>query len=678
MEVTRCSTIVKKDKHNGHSHVSGQRFDNSIPSVYIVGNPNVGKSVLFNQLTGTYVSVSNFPGTTVELSRGIGQINTTKFNVIDTPGMYRFFPISEDELVAQEILLHDRPDLVIHVIDAKNITRMLPLTLQLLEAGLTVILDLNLMDEARNLGVEIDIKKLERNLGIPVVATTLTSKNGGVHLKERLVAQLENNSHEKASHKNSSHIQYPPDIEIALQEIEKYLQSSYPIRTRAIATLVLQKDYNVTELVREREGSRHTKILSIAKGVQAKFEAPSSLLIAESLNKASKKILAGAFKAGGKKQKGIAGKLSEAMIKPTTGIPIMLLALLIMYALVGVLGAQTLVAFLEESVFGSIVNPWMEQWIDQAIPWPVLRSLFGGEFGIFTMGLRYAVAIILPLVATFFLSFSIIEDSGYLPRLAMLIDRVFKKIGLNGRAVIPLVLGFGCTTMATIVTRTLETRRERLLSTIFLALAIPCSAQLGVMLGLMAGQPTLLAIWSSTVAGILLLVGYLANKIIPGEKANFYMELPPLRLPKISNIFVKTYTRMEWYFREVLPLFILASLLIWLGKLSGLFDLIVGGLEPLVEWMGLPRETAVAFLFGFFRRDYGAAGLFDLRNTLSGAQLLVAATAMTLFVPCIAQFAVTIKERGFKTALAISAFIFPFAFLVASLLFRVLSIFEVS
>ncbi len=169
---------------------------------------------------------------------------------------------------------------------------------------------------------------------------------------------------------------------------------------------------------------------------------------------------------------------------------------------------------------------------------------------------------------------------------------------------------------------------------------------------------------------VFLLVGYLAAKIIPGERASFYMEVPPLRLPKISNVLIKTYTRLQWYFFEVLPIFILASILLWLGKLSGVFDFIIGGLEPLVEFIGLPPEASVAFLYGFFRRDFGAAGLYDLNSAgvLVGIPLVVAAVTLTLFIPCIAQFSVMWKERGKKTALAIALFILPFAFFVGYIL----------
>ncbi|MFZ0546805.1 MAG: ferrous iron transporter B, partial [Candidatus Promineifilaceae bacterium] len=438
--------------------------------------------------------------------------------------------------------------------------------------------------------------------------------------------------------------------------------------------LLLQGDAEVMGVVREQEGALAEEIERIAARTQARFNQPLSYIVARHHQEAARQILRPVLTLPEKRLSGPAERLSEAMMNPLTGIPILLVALFLLYEFVGVIGAQTLVDFLENGIFGRYINPWVDQALAALIPWPVLRDLFGGEYGIITLGIRYAVALILPIVGTFFIAFSIIEDSGYLPRLAMLIDRVFKKIGLNGRAVIPMVLGFGCDTMATIVTRTLETRRERVLSTFLLALAVPCSAQLGVMLGLFAGQPKLLWLWVAIVTGIFLLVGFLAARVMPGEQPTFYMELPPLRLPTLTNVLVKTYTRMEWYFREVFPVFILASVFIWFGQLTGLFDLALNGLVPLVRWMGLPDETAVAFLFGFFRRDYGAAGLYDMRQIMSSSQLLVASTTLTLFVPCVAQFAVTIKERGWKMALAITAFIFPFAFLVGGLLSRFLAL----
>jgi ferrous iron transport protein B len=194
------------------------------------------------------------------------------------------------------------------------------------------------------------------------------------------------------------------------------------------------------------------------------------------------------------------------------------------------------------------------------------------------------------------------------------------------------------------------------------------------MMGLMAANPLMMVFWIGIVAGVFMLVGLLAARLMPGEKPTFYMELPPLRLPTLTNVLIKTYTRLEWYFREVLPMFLIASVIIWLGKLTGAFDVIVGLILPVIRWLGLPDQAAVAFLFGFFRRDYGAAGLYDLQTVMTNNQLLVATITLTLFVPCIAQFSVTIKERGWKAALGISAFVFPFAFLIGGLVNWILNV----
>lgn len=651
-----------------HCHTGPQAEPTGLPLVAIVGCPNVGKSVLFNALTGAYVTVSNYPGTTVEVARGRGRVGRTEVGVVDTPGMYGLLPITEEERVARRILLEERPAIVIHVVDAKNLERMLPMTLQLIEAGLPVIMDVNLMDEAERLGVQVDMEALERRLGVPVVATALTLGRGVSSLKERIAAYLTDHLDDHPLRSARIVVPYHPVIEEVLQNIETLLQATSPLNKRTMALLLLQGDDEVVSQVRAREDPRAESILRSAAAARARFSHPISYVVAQKQREVARGVLEHVMTLPERHVSGFAERLSEVMMNPLTGVPLLLLSLFLLYEFVGVLGAQTFVDFLEEHVFGLYVNPWVDRVLATFVPWPVVRELFGGPYGVITLGVRYAVAIILPIVGTFFIAFSIIEDSGYLPRLAMLIDRVFKKIGLNGRAVIPMVLGFGCDTMATIVTRTLETRRERILSTLLLALAIPCSAQLGVMLGLLAGRSDLLVLWASLVTGVFLLVGFLAAKVMPGERPTFYMELPPLRRPTFGNVLVKTYTRMEWYFREVFPMFILASVLIWVGRLTGLFDLALNALTPLVQWIGLPKETAVAFLFGFFRRDYGAAGLYDLRDAMNGVQLLVATTTITLFVPCIAQFSVMLKERGWKTALAIDAFVFPFAFLVGGLL----------
>jgi len=368
------------------------------------------------------------------------------------------------------------------------------------------------------------------------------------------------------------------------------------------------------------------------------------------------------------KPQGIAEKISALMMHPLTGFPLLFLILYCgLYKFVGVFGAGTVVGYLEETIYNTYLNPVLVKTFSSLIPWRILQDLVVGEYGILTLGLRYSVALILPIVTFFFLVFSVIEDTGYLPRLAMLIDRTFKKIGLSGRAVIPMVLGFGCATMATLVTRTLPTKRERLIATMLLALAVPCSAQLGVILALLGSHPMAMVLWAGIIMMVFLFIGFLTAKVLPGERPSFYIEIPPLRMPHLGNIFTKTYVRVKWYFMEILPLFLLASFLIWLGKLTRLFDFLIFLFTKPVAMIGLPKEAAKAFLFGFFRRDYGAAGLYDLHKNglLTGDQLLVACVALTLFLPCIAQFLINLRQRGWKTGVGISLFTLVVAFAVA-------------
>jgi len=357
-------------------------------------------------------------------------------------------------------------------------------------------------------------------------------------------------------------------------------------------------------------------------------------------------------------------RLGRALIRPITGVPALLLVLFVgLYLFVGRFGGGTLVDWLEGTLFGRWVTPLATR-VLAGVPNDALRALFVGDYGLLSLGLRYAIAIILPIVGAFFLFFSVLEDSGYFPRLALLVDRVFKRLGLSGRAVIPIVLGFACDTMATMVTRTLETRRERVLVTLLLALAIPCSAQLGVILALMAGQPFVIGVWALAVLGTFALVGWLGAEVLRGPAPTFHMELPPLRVPRVGNVLVKTATRMQWYFLEVLPLFLLASVLLWMADRTGVLAVMQQALRPVVAALGLPAQTAGMFIFGFFRRDYGAAGLYDLsrQGLLTPVQLAVAGVTLTLFVPCIAQFLMMVRERGVKTAALMLVFITLFAF----------------
>ena len=659
---------MRKKSQQTNNHTAEQQSTQISKRIILVGSPNTGKSIIFNALTGTYTSVSNYPGTTVEVARGKIRIDNETFEVLDTPGMYSLIPVTEEEDVTRRIIMKRESAIIIHVIDAKNLDRMLPLTLQLIEAGLPIILVLNMMDEAKKRGIDINSGILQNILGIPVVKTVAVTGEGITQLRKEISNITEGQIHLE----KKQLIVHNSAIESAISKITPLISNNTMSR-RALALLFLQDDQMIKRCEEKGfEKDTAKDIRRIVKKAQESLDEPIRYVMAmENQDEANHIVSKVVSEVSNQDSQNLPDRLSRIMTRPLTGIPIFLLVTYFgLYQFVGVFGAGTIVDFLEASVFEEYITPYITSLATTFIPWETIQDLFVGEYGVFTLGLRYAIAIILPIVGTFFFAFAIVEDTGYLPRMALLIDRVFKKIGLSGRAVIPMTLGFGCGTMATMVTRTLETKRERVIATILLALAIPCSAQLGVILGILSGNFMVTLIWMSTVLMTLLGVGLLTAIIIPGEKPSFYMELPPLRLPKLSNLISKTYTRMEWYFIEILPLFLLASLLIWLGQETGIFQIIVGGMTPLVNSLGLPDKTAEAFLFGFFRRDFGAAGLYDLQKAglLSPLALVVSAVTITLFVPCIAQFSIMIKERGLKTAISIAAFVFPFAFFVGYML----------
>ncbi|MDD2900097.1 MAG: ferrous iron transport protein B [Desulfuromonadaceae bacterium] len=630
----------------------------SVKKVALVGNPNVGKSVLFNALTGAYVTVSNYPGTSVEVSRGNAVIDGHLWQVIDTPGMYSIHTITEEERVAREILLHETPDVVLHVLDARNLERMLAMTIQLIEANLPVILIVNIMDEAERMGLKIDLELLQQRLGIPVIGAATARKRGLDEIRSAISSYATQQRVERR-------FPYGRTLEHDISEVVGCMEGEYILSRSSLAILLLQQDEEIIELVRHREGDGYAVLAEIVR--EKAFERRESFHLDLSLqrNAIVKNIINGVFDSPEKRVVTFSERISNWSVRPLTGIPMLMVVLYFgLYKFVGEFGAGTVVDLLEKKIFVDRVNPWMIASVKALIPWEIIQELIVGEYGIITLGFRYAVGIILPIVATFFIFFSFLEDTGYFPRLALLVDRLFKYFGLTGRAVIPMVLGFGCDTMATMVTRTLETVRERIIATLLLALAIPCSAQLGVIIALLAKAPGALAVWSICLLFIFLLVGLLAARVLPGEAPMFYMELPPMRLPQLSNVLTKTYTRMQWYFIEILPLFVIASVLLWLGKITGFFGTAVNAMTPVMASIGLPKEAAVAFIFGFFRRDYGAAGLYDLQTQglLNGRQLTVAAVTLTLFIPCVAQFLVMKKERGWKVAGGIGLFVSLLAF----------------
>lgn len=619
-----------------------------MPLVILVGYPNVGKSQLFNLLTGRRAVVSNYPGTTVELTRGRGRIENCAVEVIDSPGLHSLSALSPEEQVTRLLLLRRRPDLVIQLIDARNLERMLSLTLELLEAELPLVVVINMIDEAEAAGMEIDCGLLAGRLGVPVVPTALVSRRGLEQLHREAAAALRTAPQAVSPARPG----YPAPIERQLALGAASLRGDYGLSRRAVALAFLHGDAALEAEIRAREGS--CRLLAPMR--RALRRGPDTLLrLAAVRRRQSRALLRGVLVMPAVEPRSPGERINRFLLHPWSGGAVLAAVLYFgFYRFVGSFGAGTLVELLEERLFLRAVAPALNRWAEAHLPWIWLRELLVMDYGILTLGLRYTLTIILPIMATFFLFFSLIEDSGYLPRAAYLINRPMERVGLSGKAVIPLTLGLGCGTLAVLVTRTLESSRERMQAALLLSLAIPCSAQLGLILALLPGTASLF-LWLLLIGVAFCAAAALGSVLLGRTASPFCLEIPPLRWPRPGAILNKTAARLGWYLREVLPLFVGISILIWVLRYSGLWPHLIAVLQPPLAAIGLPPETALILVYGFLRRDYGAAGLFDLARSgaLDGGQILTAAVVLTLFVPCVAQLAMLGREYGVRFVLLV-------------------------
>lgn len=586
----------------------------------LVGNPNVGKSVVFNYFTGIYVDVSNFPGTTVEISSGTYK----DYLVMDTPGIYGVSSFNDEEKVARDVILE--ADVIVNVVDGVHLERDLFLTLQLADMGIPMVVAVNMMDEVERQKIEIDIKALEHRLGVPVIPIIAAQKVGMEELAEKLESAKPGKKDKKIG-----------------QLISQFKKDNLP---DAKILLALEADIEIEGIADKREEiyfERRKQVDELCKQI-IKYKSTKA---------------------------GIGDKIGYLLLRPVVAVPVLVLVLFLAYQLLGVLVAGEVVDFLEGWMVDNY-EPWINGIITSFIPeGSVLAELLVGEFGILTMTVTYVVALLLPLVITFHLLLAVLEDSGYLPRLATMLDRGFHKIGLNGRAVIPMVLGFGCVTMASISTRILGSDRERLIAIVLLSLTIPCSAQLGVIAGLLAQIGFwYFLLYISIIVAVFLITGTLLNKVVPGKSTDLLIDVPPMRLPVVKNVFQKTWSKSAHFVKEAGPIFALGALLIGVLNITGALEFLQNVMAPLVvSWMKLPKESATAFIMGIIRRDFGAAGFYDM--VLTREQTLVAMTTLTLFVPCIASVVVILKERGLKQGLIVFLSCIAAAFLIGGALAQI-------
>jgi ferrous iron transport protein B len=597
-------------------------------AVVLVGNPNVGKSVVFGALTGVYVDVSNFPGTTVEITHG----KMDDVDVVDTPGIYGVSSFNEEETVARDVVL--AAGVIVNVADAVHLERDLFLTLQLADMGIPMVVALNLADEARREGVAVDRDLLEDLLGVPVVETVAVTGLGIDDLKDAI-------GRARPGHPD-------PELVTALEAATSRMGS------RADALLVLEGDEAVAERNGVEPGAMRDEIYT-RRRVRVN-DLVGHVVRAET------------------KGASLKAKLSVWMMQPLTGIPMLALLLLAMYEVLGVFVAGFVVNFTEGAMNAYWVPLVRGVVAHVAAPGSTVHTFLAGEFGVLTMTPTYLIGVILPLVTGFYLLLSLLEDTGYLPRIAALADRALTSLGLNGRAVIPLILGLGCVTMGTLTTRILGSKRERFIATALMAIAVPCSAQIAVIAALMTRVAWYYSLaYFAILIAIFVVVGTVLARITPGESTALLIDLPTLRLPRLGNVARKSALKVRNFMTEVAGFFGVGALIISTLQVTGALAWIQAVAQPLtVGWLRLPPQAATAFVMGFVRRDFGAAGFFTMH--LSDPQLLVAMVTITLFVPCIASVMVILKERGWRYLVGLVVGSLSLAFLLGGLVARTIAL----
>lgn len=654
------------------------RESTEVQKIVLAGNPNVGKSVIFNALTGLSADVSNYPGTTIDVSRG----RLGKDEISDTPGVYGVSSFNDEERAARQIILD--ADIIINVTSALSLDRDLFLTLQLLDMGKTLLLVINQWDEALHRGIRIDTARLQQLLQVPVVTAVAVRSEGLNEIKNQLANAAIGTVQEES-----------------LAIIQPIMKEGID---QAHALLIAEGDQLSAE--KFSQGALHHR----AEIYSARRQRVNSI-VADCILQDSR-------------AESFSIKLGRFLLHPVYGMLVsILVCYLIFYQLLGVAIAGKLVDLTEkqfmkvyyepnirrvaagffpcevkidQQIFefpaGTNASPLGARALDAAMKatpadqvsfdfWKfksaaaAVGNILVGEYGLLTLTVTYLLGLLFPLVVGFYLGLSLLEDSGYLPRLAVLVDRMMNRIGLNGRAIIPLILGLGCVTMATITTRLLNTRREKIIATALLGVAIPCSAQLGVVSGTLARAGGIYAwiIYGLVVSGILAATGVLLNMVLPGKSGALMIDLPPMRLPRYDNVLKKTWSKSFNFLQDATPMFFLAGFVVTVAQMAGLLDCFIQALQPItVSWLHLPNDPRIAttFILGIVRRDFASFGLTEV--PLTAVQAVTAMIVITLFVPCIATVGVMIKERGPKIALTIWAGSWACAFIIGGLLANLL------
>ena len=540
--------------------------------IVLMGNPNVGKSVVFSRLTGANVIASNYPGTTVDFYEGSMRLEGEHVKIIDAPGTYSLKPTNKAEEVSAS--LFEDADIIINVVDATNLERNLYLTLEILEREKPTVIALNLWDETKHLGIEIDYKKLEEMLGVPVVPTVALTGEGIKELVERL--------------KEAKKVEFP-----RLSEDEKWVK--------------------IGKIIKEVEAIKHHHHT-------------------------------------------LRERLSDITIKPVTGIPIAIIVVAFSFLVVRIIG-EGLITYVLDPLFDAYypVATGISNFLGSGIIHDILiGTLIDGKIdymqsmGLLTTGLYVPFGAVLPYIISFYFTLSLLEDSGYLPRLATLVDNIFHKLGMHGHGIVPVFLGLGCNVPGVLSSRALETRKQRFISATLTAISVPCMAQTAMIFGILGPYGMrYIAMVYATLFAVFIIAGLLLNKFVKGESPEIFLDIPPYRRPSMKAIAKKTWMRIRWFLEDAIPWLFLGVLLVNILYAIGFLQWLGNVFSPITSgWLGLPDESTTALLIGFLRKDLAVGMLLPLG--MKPLQLVIATTILAIYFPCIATFAVMLKELGIK------------------------------
>ncbi len=630
----------------------------SLPMILLVGNPNIGKSVLFNSITGMGVTVSNYPGTTVDFTEGYSKLKDFEFKILDLPGVYSLGTNSIEQIVARSKILELKDkSIIINVVDASNLERNLILTLELLELEAPMIICLNMIDEAEKKGVKINYSKLQQLLGIPVVPTIAVRGYGLEELIKTVISVFEGKTVLKPVK-----FKFGKDIERIIEALEKLLEKNdfkinFNLSERELAIRLLEKDPLLLEQVKLSFPLIYEEAVKLANLIEVEHGETSTVRIMKERNALASHI-SSMVKEFRSHVQSFKSRLDLITARPLTGIPIMIIVLIGLFSFL-IFGGGLL-----EELFSLgwdiTIRPLIIA-VSNLISNNMVDIIFieGLSFGV-----EATLSIVLPYVFTFYILLGILEDTGYLTRIAFLTDSVMHKIGLHGKSVIPLMMGLGCSVPAIMSTRILTTKRERVIASFIITL-IPCSARISVILavvGSFVGIIPVILLFAFTI-GIVFVSGYLLNRILKGEKTGLVMEIPPYRSPQIKNILKKTWLRMKDFLTIALPIIIIGSILLGTLKYLNLLTPISTIFAPITTGLlGLPAVTGVVLIFGVLRKELAAIMLIEVLGTtnlltvLTPINLVVFALVISLYIPCIATFAVIGRELGTKYAIIIPAF----------------------